>query len=409
MVLITGKLFNVISLQLVIWLLAPAMLYAESKTIQGNQKQLQDVQTQVKSLQQELTEKEATKSKTADAMRGIERLISNLQQKLLQLKQQQSEISNEFARLQRSSEQLRSEILVMQMQLGKLLYFQNLISKPDYLSLLLKQRNPDEITRKLYYYRYLAQSRTAHIDELRNLHGQLADLTRNQVSQHEKFKRSQQEYFEQMQLLTAEKTKYADLLATLSHETSQKHKMLSELKQDERRLADLVERLNRQRNQEKLVVPKNFSGTTILRNDQLPSATAPNNSFASMKGKLRLPVRGELVNRFGSPRERGGVKWNGLFIRAADGNEVKAIAGGQVIFAEWIRGFGNFIILDHGNDYMSLYGHNDALVKRAGEKVQGGDTIAVVGNSGGNSQSGLYFELRYKGKPFDPLTWINIK
>ena len=397
-------------LQLVIWFPASApLVYAESRAVQGNQKQLQDVQTRIKSLQKELNEKEATKSITTDALRDIERLISSLQHKLLHLKQRQSEISSELARLQQSSEQLRGEMLAKQTQLGKLLYFQNLIGKSDYLSLFLKQKNPDEITRKLYYYRYLAQSRSAHIDELRDLHGQLANLAQNQARQQDQFKRSQQEYFEQMQLLTAEKAKHMDLLAVLSREASQKHKTLSELKQDERRLSELVERLNRQLAQKKPAVPEKFSGTTILRNDQLPSTTALNNSFASMKGKLRLPVRGELVNRFGSPQERKEIKWNGLFIRAASGNEVKAIADGQVIFAEWIRGFGNFIILDHGNHYMSLYGHNDALVKRVGEKVRGGDTIAVVGNSGGNSQSGLYFELRYKGKPFDPLTWITIK
>jgi len=409
MALISRKLLKVISLQLVIWLPVHSGLHAESKTAQGNQKQLQDVQTRIKSLQKELTDKEAAKSKTADTLSDIERLVSSLQQKLLQLKQQQSGISNELARLQRSSKQVRSEMLTKQMQLGELLYFQNLINKSDYLSLFLKQKNPNEITRKLYYYRYLVQSRSAHIDELRNLHEQLSNLTQNQANQHEKFKQAQQEYFEQMQLLTAEKAKHTDLLAQLSREASKKNKTLSELKQDEQHLSNLVNRLNRQLAQKKPLIPEKFSGTAILRNDQLPTANAQNNSFVSMKGKLRLPVRGELVNRFGSPRERKGIKWNGLFIRAADGNEVKAIASGQVIFAEWIRGFGNFIILDHGNDYMSLYGHNDALVKHVGEKVRGGDTIAVVGNSGGNTQSGLYFELRYKGKPFDPLTWMSIK
>lgn len=406
---ITPKLPKIISLQLIISLLLPEPLYAESKTVEESQKQLNNVQTRIKSLQKELTEKEATKSKTADNLRDIEHLIGNIQHKILQLKKQQTEISDESARLKRASEQLRSEMLDKQAQLGKLLYLRNLVDKSDYLSLLLKQKNPDEITRKLYYYRYLAQSRSAHIDELHNLHGQLTNLIQNQIDQHRKFEQSQQEYLRQMQLLTVEKAKHADLLVALSRETSQTHETLSRLKQDEQYLTDLVERLNRQLAQKKLVTPGKFSGTAILRNDQLPSIDVRNGSFASLKGKLRLPVRGELVNRFGSPRERGGVKWNGLFIRAADGDEVKAIAGGRVVFAEWIRGFGNFIILDHGDNYMSLYGHNDALVKRVGENVKSGDTIAVVGNSGGNSQSGLYFELRHKGKPFDPLTWINIK
>ncbi len=409
MALMTRMLLKAVSLQLAVWLPATSLLYAESKPAQGNQQQLQDVQIRIKNLQKELAKKEAAKSNTESTLHNIERLISNLQHKLLQLKQRQAEISNELTRLQRSSEQLRGEMLIKQTQLGELLYYQNLISKSDYLSLLLKQKNPDEIARKLYYYRYLAQSRSAHIDELRNLHERLVNLAQNQIHQHDAFKRSQQEHSEQMQLLAKQKADHADLLAMLTRETNQKSKALSNLKQDEQRLSELVERLNRQLAQKKPFVPDNFSGKPTLRNDQLPSAAASDNSFVSMKGKLRLPVRGELVNRFGSPRERGGMKWNGLFIRATGGNEVKAIASGQVIFAEWIRGFGNFIIIDHGSNYMSLYGHNDTLVKRVGEKVRSGDTISIVGNSGSNDQSGLYFELRYKGKPFDPLTWITTR
>lgn len=410
MALMTRMLLKAVSLlQLAIWLSTPLLLYAESKPAQGNQQQLQDVQTRIKNLQRDMAEKETDKSNTTNALRDIEGLISSLQHKLLQLKQQQTEISHEVTRLQQSSERLRGEMLVKQTQLGKLLYFQNLISKSDYLSLLLKQKNPDEITRKLYYYRYLTQSRSVHVDELRNLQEQLVNLAQSQIHQYDALKQSQQEHFEQMQLLAQQKANHTDLLAALTRETSQKNQTLSELRQDEQRLSELVERLNRQRAQERPSVTNNFSGKPLLRNDQLPSATISDNSFASMKGKLRLPVRGELVNRFGSLRGGSGVKWNGLFIRATDGSEVKAIAGGQVIFAEWIRGFGNFIIIDHGGHYMSLYGHNDALVKRVGEKVRSGDTISVVGNSGGNHQSGLYFELRYKGKPFDPLTWTTIK
>ena len=124
---------------------------------------------------------------------------------------------------------------------------------------------------------------------------------------------------------------------------------------------------------------------------------------------MRLPVRGELINRFGGSRENSNIKWKGLFIRSREGNEVKAIANGEVIFSDWLRGFGNLMILDHGNHYMSLYGNNEAIYKRVGNKVKSGDTIAIVGNSGGNAESGLYFELRYQGKPFDPLGWVKIE
>ena len=115
-----------------------------------------------------------------------------------------------------------------------------------------------------------------------------------------------------------------------------------------------------------------------------------------------------MSNRFGSARQEGST-WKGLFIRAGVGGEVKAIAAGRVVFADWMRGFGNLIIVDHGGSYLSIYGNNEALLKQSGDNVKGGDTLASVGNSGGNPESGLYFELRFKGQPLDPLKWVNLK
>jgi septal ring factor EnvC (AmiA/AmiB activator) len=120
---------------------------------------------------------------------------------------------------------------------------------------------------------------------------------------------------------------------------------------------------------------------------------------------LHFPLRGDLVAKFGSKRGDG-PNWKGLFIRAAEGTEVKAVAAGRVIFADWLRGFGNLIIVDHGAQYMTIYGNNQAVLKRAGDSVKAGDVIANAGNSGGNEQSGLYFEMRHEGRAFDPLAWL---
>ncbi len=128
-------------------------------------------------------------------------------------------------------------------------------------------------------------------------------------------------------------------------------------------------------------------------------------AFARLRGQLRAPVAGKMGARFGSKRGDG-PSWKGVFIRAAEGSEVKAIAPGRVVFAEWLRGFGNLIIVDHGGQYMSIYGNNQALLKRAGDAVKGGDPIASAGNSGGNEESGLYFELRHQGRAFDPSGWV---
>jgi len=128
-------------------------------------------------------------------------------------------------------------------------------------------------------------------------------------------------------------------------------------------------------------------------------------AFASLRGQMRAPVAGKLGARFGSKRGDG-PSWKGVFIRAAEGADVRAVAGGRVVFAEWLRGFGNLIIVDHGGQYMSIYGNNSTLLKRAGDAVKGGDPIASAGNSGGNEESGLYFELRHQGRAFDPSGWV---
>ncbi|MGV7208198.1 murein hydrolase activator EnvC family protein [Oxalobacteraceae bacterium A2-2] len=132
---------------------------------------------------------------------------------------------------------------------------------------------------------------------------------------------------------------------------------------------------------------------------------APDGAFASLRGQLRAPVSGKVAARFGAKRGDGPT-WKGMFIRAGEGTEIHAIAGGRVVFAEWLRGFGNLIIVDHGGQYMSIYGNNQSLLKRAGDVVKAGDTIASAGNSGGNEESGLYFELRHQGRAFDPATWV---
>nr|WP_038500917.1 peptidoglycan DD-metalloendopeptidase family protein [Janthinobacterium agaricidamnosum] len=132
---------------------------------------------------------------------------------------------------------------------------------------------------------------------------------------------------------------------------------------------------------------------------------APDGAFASLRGRLNAPVAGRVAARFGSKRGDGPT-WKGMFIRTGEGAEVKAVAAGRVVFSEWLRGFGNLIIVDHGGQYMSIYGNNEALLKRAGDSVKSGEVIANAGNSGGNEESGLYFEMRFKGQAFDPAGWV---
>jgi septal ring factor EnvC (AmiA/AmiB activator) len=137
-------------------------------------------------------------------------------------------------------------------------------------------------------------------------------------------------------------------------------------------------------------------------------ATPTGVRFSQLRGQLRFPVRGELVGRFGAPRGDGGTTWKGVFIRAGSGDQVRAVAGGEVVFSDWLRGYGNLIIVDHGGDYLTIYGNNDSLLKEVGDNVGGGDPIASVGAAGIGNESGLYFEIRHQGQPLNPLQWMRL-
>ena len=132
---------------------------------------------------------------------------------------------------------------------------------------------------------------------------------------------------------------------------------------------------------------------------------APAGAFAAMKGRMSAPVNGSVAARFGA-RRGDGPTWRGTFIKAPEGTAVRAVAGGRIVHADWMRGFGNLIIIDHGGEYLSIYGNNQTLLKRPGDTVRAGETIASAGNTGGNEESGLYFELRHRGKAFDPAGWV---
>jgi septal ring factor EnvC (AmiA/AmiB activator) len=132
---------------------------------------------------------------------------------------------------------------------------------------------------------------------------------------------------------------------------------------------------------------------------------APDGAFASLKGRMGAPVAGKIAARFGA-RRGDGPSWKGMFIKASEGTEVRAVASGRVVTADWLRGYGNLIIVSHGGEYLSIYGNNQTLLKHVGDPVKAGEVIATVGNTGGNEESGLYFQLTYLGKPFDPAGWV---
>ncbi len=364
----------------------------------SQQDELDNLRKRIAGLQQELERTSESKSEAADALRESERAISDSNRKLADLAQQQRTAGHTLVQLQQQARQLERDIQGQQALLGKMLYQQYLGGKQEYLKLLLSNHDPNQVARETQYYEYIARSRAAWLKTLRNNLAQLNMVTTQTRQKRAEIAALQEEQKLQKQALEKDKRTHQQVLVKIAHQLKQQRREIGRLQRNENRLAQLVEKLSKM-----LAQPKSKG---VFSNDNLPDDRFDGNPFEQLKGRLTLPVKGEVSNKFGNARPDSTVLWKGLFLRAAANQPVKAVAAGRVVFADWLRGFGNLLIIDHGKGYMSLYGNNETLYKQVGDVLRGGDTIAAVGNSGGNEDSGLYFELRHEGKPLDPMKWV---
>ncbi|MBM3357896.1 MAG: peptidase M23 [Betaproteobacteria bacterium] len=364
----------------------------------AKEKELRELRGRIEALQKRLAETEGSKTEAVDALKESERAISEANRVLRDLAQQSRAIKSQLEALQAESRKREGDLKGQQALLARLLHQQYLAGRAEPLKLLLNGEDPNQIARQLHYFGYVSRARAELIAELRASIGRLAQLTREAELKASELAAIAAEQQAQRGLLEREKRARGQVLAKISRDIERQRREIGTLRRDENRLARLLESLARLIAREK-PAPR-------ARVERVPDGSVDGGPFHQLRGKLSLPVRGELVNRFGSPRADGGALWKGLFIAARAGDEVRAVAAGRVVYADWLRGFGNLLIIDHGEAYMSLYGNNEALYKRVGDPIRGGETIATVGNSGGNPDSGLYFELRHQGKPLDPLGWV---
>ncbi len=364
----------------------------------GRQEELENLRRRIATMQTEMEKTSETKSEVSDSLRESERSISNSNRKLSLLAARLQAADSKLNSLQAEHQILATKVASQQALLGTLLYQQYLGGKQEYPKLLLNKQDPDQVMRNLQYYQYIARGRADWLAALRTDLVALDETSKAALDQRAELASLRMEQAAQKQALEKEKRAHQRMLAKISHRLHQQHREISHLQRDESRLAKLVDRITKMLSQ-----PKSNS---LFHNDNLPDNQFDGNPFDQLEGKLALPVRGEVTNRFGSLRPDSPVQWKGLFIKAPSGQAVKAIAAGQVVFADWLRGFGNLLIIDHGKGYMSLYANNETLYKQVGDVLHGGDTIASVGNSGGNEDFGLYFELRHESKPLDPMKWM---
>jgi murein hydrolase activator len=389
-----------------------------AKKIDAAKEDLGDIQQKIKQLKEELDNNQAAHKDATDALKDSETAISAANQKLHEINQQQNKNKNQLNTLKKQSLNLNEKLGMQQAQLSDLLRQQYMHGNQSYTQLILQDKNPSEIARDVKYFSYIAKAHAKVIDDMQGNLVKVKELNDKTASALQEVANLKAKQEAEKKTLVAQSREKSKVVKNLSSQIASQRNQIDKLKRDEKSLSNLVERLAKivppvkKHKKSKKSAPdvdnedKDANNKTVIANNEtLPSNDFAGINFASLRGKLHLPVRGEVSNRFGASREDTGVSWKGLFIKSSEGSDVKSVADGRVVFADWMRGFGNLIIVDHGNGYMSLYGNNQAVLKHVGDEVDAGDTIASVGNSGGNESNGLYYELRKNSAPFDPLSW----
>ncbi|MEH6433642.1 murein hydrolase activator EnvC family protein [Massilia sp. DD77] len=434
------------------------------------EKQRAGIQQKLAAIKREISRTEDQKEDAADTLAESEAAISDANRALRDLAGEQSETNTRLQDIAAEQERLAQTIAVQKKQLSRMLREHYVAGNEDRIKLLLSGDNPNRIARDMQLMGYVSQAQARLLGSLRDNLAQVEANRDKVENAQQELEEIAQEQRDQKALLEKEKARRAALLQTLSSRLADQRKQADRLQRDEQRMSGLVDRLTRlireqaeaeRRRQAALAAAKakaeaeareralarakaaaekaererlareeaRKNGTKpVTRPEPVPepeppkvaeqpkptappppevslAPAAPAGAFASLRGRLGAPVSGAVAARFGS-RRGDGPTWKGMFIKAAEGAEVRAVAQGRVVYSDWMRGFGNLIIIDHGGEYLSIYGNNQSLLKRAGDMVRPGEAIASAGNTGGNEESGLYFELRHRGKAFDPASWV---
>jgi len=320
-----------------------------------------------------LRDQELKIAATAKTLRGID----------LQLAAQQSRLDDLLT--QRAT--LDAGLKGQRDALAALLRSAYALGRDEELKLLLAQDRIDDISRMLAYYRYFERARVHEIDSLLSDLQTLAELQARIERETAALKQSRDERATQAQQLDAERVQRRQLLGELEAALQDQNLRLAALGKNEKALLELLVKLR----DIFADIPKHLAGAE---------------PFADLRGRLGWPLQGRIVERFGAAAD-GERSSQGVLIAAKDGSAVRAVSHGRVVYADWLRGYGLLLIIDHGEGYLSLYGYNETLLKEVGDWVDGGEVVASSGESGGRKMAGLYFELRHDGKAFDPSAWMH--
>ncbi|MCP4040573.1 MAG: peptidoglycan DD-metalloendopeptidase family protein [Gammaproteobacteria bacterium] len=356
-------------------------------TIETRKKaELKELHSQISDVRKRLFKARSTENDTQRQLREAEIEIGRIATELRKLGKRLRFQTTRLTELQQERSDLLHGLSIQRRALGHQIRTAYIIGRQDYLKILLNQEDPALVGRSLTYHDYLNRARSKQITQLNSQLEQLASVEKAINRETEALRQLQSRNALNRERLETQQQARKTLLSRLGKEIQQENSRLKRLNENKRRLEQLLKELRQ-----------------VLAD--IPTNLDQHKTFAQMKRRLPWPYAGKVRHRFGSRRELGNLKWQGMVISAAEGDTVKAVYYGRVAFADWLRGLGLLIILDHGNGFMSLYGHNQSLLKETGDWVEPGEPVATVGNSGGNNQPGGYFEIRHNGLPLNPALW----
>lgn len=419
-------LILLLALPLLAWQPAAAN---ETGEVEQRRSDLEEVRRRIRDLQKEIADTEESRSSAAESLAASERAVSRVQRALQRATRNRLEAEQALARLVDEQKAVEARIAGRQDELADWLR-RHYMHGAGGVAPLLSARDPNQIARDAHYLELLGKARLQLIDDLRADLQEKGRVAGEIAARRDRLVALEAEQQARRVELEGLKAKRSEVVAGLAEQLRSQRKEVDELRKDQERLGRLVALLAKRAAEREAA--RAAAAARAARESEARARTAETDrsaqrarqepvvgqakqingptptglSFADLRGKMRFPVRGELIGRFGAQRAEGGTTWRGVFIRAPGGAEVRAVAPGEVVFSDWLRGYGNLIILDHGGDYLTIYGNNDALLREVGDAIAGGDAIASVGASRGDGESGLYFEIRHRGQPLDPLKWV---
>jgi septal ring factor EnvC (AmiA/AmiB activator) len=352
---------------------------------QVKERELENVREKISDLKKSMDKRAADRDRVTGDLQKAEVQISEKRVRLKEIERQKQFSERRKAELEDKLKVRESELEAESTQLAAQVRAAYTSGSQERIKLLLNQQDPATTGRMMVYYQFLSDYRGDNIDRVKVIIDELAVLHEQASEEESRLTGLARARYAELVDLNTEQEKRQALLVALKSKIEQEGNEIERLAAEEKDLARLIAEL-----------------TSILSDYPIRSEEP----FSKLKGQLTWPVAGRLLHDFGQPRAGGRLKWNGVVLAAPRGREVRAIYHGRIVFADWLAGMGLLVIVDHGEGYMTLYGYNETILKSAGEWVAPGDVIATVGDSGGQQQASLYFEIRQGTRPINPRRWI---